>query len=100
LVKWWDDIANYNPNAGVRVGEASNPGPECGGDGAAADDAGQDPSEEWLGYELDKSGDAFWIVTHNISSLYAAAERHTATKAHIYICVAGSDCAKVGTGYN
>jgi hypothetical protein len=38
----------------------------------------------WQDQELDKADNALWIATQNIGTLYAAAERHTATKAHVY----------------
>ena len=80
-----------------RIGEAANPGPgdstedttysNCATTAALGimpNGSSQDPGDDWLAHELDKSDDAFWIVAHNVSSLYAAAERHTATKAHVY----------------
>jgi hypothetical protein len=74
----------HDPKKGVRIGEASNPGPGNPAASTTHNKESQDPSDEWLGHELDKTDDAFWIVTHNINSLYASAERHTSTKAHVY----------------
>ena len=69
---------NFDPFAGVRVGEASNPGPSTNDRGTANVDGA------WDDQALDKDNNAMWIVTQNIGSLYAAAERHTATKADVY----------------
>ena len=70
---------NFDPFAGVRVGEASNPGPSTTNKGSATD-----IDCTWDDQALDKRDNAMWIVTQNIGSLYAAAERHTATKADVY----------------
>ena len=60
------------------MGEAKNPGPETDYKHKETN------AGDWADQALDKSNDAMWIVTQNISSLYTSAERHTATKADVY----------------
>ena len=79
LVRWWDNKTRHDPYAGVRIEEAGNPGPFN-----TNNDESETLKQAWSDQELHKNDNAMWIVTQNIGSLYALAERHTATRADVY----------------